>query len=66
MGVRAHDIRALSASWAWHEAVPLQALMSACQWKSPNTFTKCYLMEVRNINSKMYELGPLVAAQHIV
>ena len=46
--VKAHDIRAFAASKAFQSGVSLDQILSACHWKSHNTFTqfkkkkKCY------------------------
>ena len=44
--VRAHDVRAFAASKAFQGGVPLDQILSACHWKSHNTFTQCYLKDV--------------------
>ena len=44
--VRAHDVRAFAASKAFQGGVPLDQILSACHWKSHNTFTQFYLKDV--------------------
>ena len=63
--VRAHDVRAFAASKAFQGGVPLDQILSACHWKSHNTFTQFYLKDVAWADSELYHLGPVVAAQQI-
>ena len=63
--VRAHDVRAFAASKAFQGGVPLDEILSACHWKSHNTFTQFYLKDVAWADSELYHLGPVVAAQQI-
>ena len=44
--VKAHDVRALAASKAFQSGVSLEQILSACHWKSYNTFTQFYLKDV--------------------
>ena len=43
--VRAHDVRAFAASKAFQGGVTLDQILSACHWKSHNTFTQFYLKD---------------------
>ena len=61
--VRAHDVRALSASLAYSARVPLESVMEACTWASSNTFTAFYLKDVSLLQENVQRLGPLVVAQ---
>ena len=63
--VRAHDVCAFAASKAFQGGVPLDRILSACHWKSHNTFTQFYLKDVAWADSELYHLGPVVAAQQI-
>ena len=63
--VRAHDVRAFTASKAFQGGAPLDQILSACHWKSHNTFTQFYLKDVAWADSELYHLGPVVAAQQI-
>lgn len=66
-GARAHDIRALAASWAFRSGVALEDVMSACSWRSHNTFTSFYLKDISLSNPEgQISLGPIVAAQQMV
>ena len=43
---RAHDVRAVAASWALFEGVPLDGILSSAVRKNPNSFISCYLTDV--------------------
>ena len=63
--VKAHDVRAVAASKAFQGGISLDQIMSACHWKSHNTFTQFYLKDVAWADSELFHLGPVVAAQQI-
>ena len=63
--VKAHDVRAFAASKAFQSGVSLEQILSACHWKSHNTFTQFYLKDVAWAYSELYHLGPVVAGQQI-
>ena len=63
--IKAHDVRAFAASKAFQSGMSLEQLLSACHWKSHNTFTQFYLKDVAWADSELYHLGPVVAAQQI-
>ena len=62
--VKAHDIRAFTASKAFYGGVSVDQIMQACHWKAHNTFTNFYLKDLTwsDNDNNMY-LGPVVAAQ---
>ena len=61
--VKAHDVRAFAASKAFQSGVSLKQILSACHWKSHNTFTQFYLKDVAWADFELFHLGPVVAAQ---
>ena len=63
--VKAHDVRAFSASKAFQSGVSLEQILSACHWKSHNTFTQFYLKDVAWADTELFHLGPVVAAQQV-
>ena len=63
--VKAHDVRAFAASKAFQAGISLEQILSACHWKSHNTFTQFYLKDVAWADSELFHLGPVVAAQQI-
>ena len=64
--VRPHEVRALSASWAFTNNVPLEDIMHAAVWKSQSTFSSFYLRSMSSQSDNLYSLGPLVASQRVV
>ena len=58
--VKAHDVRSLAASKAFQSRVSLEQILSACHWKSHNTFTK-FQKDVAWCDSELYHVGPVVA-----
>ena len=63
--VKAHDVRAFAASKAFQSGISLDKILSACHWKSHNTFTQFYLKDVAWADSELFHLGPVVAAQQV-
>ena len=56
--VSAHEVRALSDSWAYNCQVAF--------WRSSGVFQNSYLRDMACIAEGMSTLGPVVVAQHIV
>ena len=44
--VKAHDIRAFTASKAFYSGVLVDQIIQACYWKARNTFKKFYLKDL--------------------
>ena len=63
--VKAHDIRAFTASKAYDGGVLVDQIMQACHGKAHNTFTNFYLKDLTWSDNNMY-LGPVVAAQQVL
>ena len=63
--VKAHDVRAFAASKAFQSGISLDQILSACHWKSHNTFTQFYLKDMALADSELFHLGPVVASQQI-
>ena len=55
--VKAHDVRAFAASKAFQLGVFLDQILSACHWKSHNTFTQFYLKDVAGL-TQSFPPGP--------
>ena len=62
----AHEVRALSSSWAWSNKVPLDDVVKAGFWSSENSFIRFYLRDTSVMASSLASLGPIVAAQAVV
>ena len=58
-----HEVRALSASVAFDRNISLDNIMSACSWRSHNTFTSFYLRDLARQGHDSLSLPPLVVAQ---
>ena len=65
-GVKAHQVRALAASWALHRNCSMEKILSACSWKNHTTFTSFYLRDMTLEKDGMRQLGPLVVAKQLV
>ena len=65
--VKAHDIRAFTASKAFYGGVSVDQIMQACHWKAHNTFTNFYLKDLTwsDTDNNLY-LGPVVAVQQVL
>ena len=56
--VKPLDVLAFAASKAFQGGVPLEQILSACQWKPHNTFTQFYLKYVTWADSELNHLVP--------
>ena len=63
--VKGHDLRAFATSWNALQKVSTRDILRAAQWRSHNTFTAFYLVDLSVIEEDMYKIGPLVTAHHI-
>ena len=64
--VTAHEVRALSASWAFNCQVALPDILSAAFWRSSGVYHNSYLRDMARIAEGMSTLGPVVVAQQVV
>ena len=64
--VTAHEVRALSASWAYNCQVALPDILSAAFWRSSGVFQNSYLRDMACVAEGMSTLSPVVVAQHVV
>jgi integrase len=62
----AHDIRALSTSWAATNGVPMNEILSAASWRSATVFTSHYLKDMCHQSAALHTIGPVVAARSVV
>ena len=58
--VTAHEVRALSALWAYNCQVALPDILSAAFWRSSGVFRNSYLRDMACIAEGMSILGPVV------
>ena len=64
--VIAHEVRALSASWAYNCQVALPDILAAFFWRSSGVFQNSDLRDMACVAEGMSTLGPVVVAQHVV
>ena len=64
--INAHELRALSTSWAYVNHTPLDDILKAAFWRNSSTFSSFYLRTLSVQKDDLYSLGPLVASQTIV
>ena len=64
--IKAHEVRALSSSWAFFHKVPLNEILKAAVWNHSSTFAKFYLRDISQQLHNLQDLGPIVAAQKMV
>ena len=64
--VTAHEVRALSASWAYNCQVVLPDILAAAFWRSSGVFQNSDLRDMACVAEGMSTLGPVVVAQHVV
>ena len=64
--VTAHEVKALSVSWAYNCQVALPDILSAAFWRSSGVFQNSYLRDMACNADGMSTLGPVVVAQQIV
>ena len=65
-GRTAHEVRALAASWAEFNNVPLIDILSNCNWKSPTLFSSCYYRDLASISEAMAAVGTIVTAGRVI
>ena len=64
--IKAHEVRALSSSWAFFDKVPLNDIHQAAVRNSSLTFAKFYLSDMSQQAQNLQSLGPIVVAQKVV
>ena len=64
--VKAHELRALSSSWAYVNHAPLEDILKATFWRNPTTFSSFYLRSFSSQQDNLFLLGPLVVAQTVI
>ena len=64
--VKAHDVRAMSASLSLLRSVGLEQILTAAGWRSHNVFTSYYLRDLSVQSEDLLRLGPLVSSQTVV
>ena len=60
--IKAHEVRAVSSSWAFFDKVPLNEILKAAVWNQSSTFAKFYLRGMSQQLENLHTLGPIVVA----
>jgi hypothetical protein len=55
--IKAHEVRAMSASWKAYQGTSLDEIMEACSWRSKSTFSEFYLRDMCSFLDDIYKLG---------
>ena len=63
---RAHELRAISASWCYMNFIPLEEVLKSAVWSSSSLFASHYLRDFREQTENMRAMGPIIAAQKVV
>ena len=63
---RAHELRALSTSWAYVNYIPLESILKSAVWSSSSLFASHYLRDFREQTENLRAMGPIIAAQKVV
>ena len=65
LGISAHEIRALSTSYAFEVGASLDSILNAGRWSSHSCFSAFYLRICVELADGMCAIGPVVAAQQV-
>ena len=63
---RVHELRALSASCAYINYIPLEEILKSAVWSSSSLFASHYLRDFREQTENLRAMGPIIAAQKVV
>ena len=63
---RAHELRAISASWAYMNYIPLEEILKSAVWSSTSLFASHYLRDFREQTENFRAMEPIIAAQKVV
>ena len=63
---RAHELRALSTSWANMNYIPLEEILKSVVWSSSSLFASHYFRDFREQTENLRAMGPIIAAQKVV
>ena len=63
---RAHELRALSTSWAYVNTIPLEEILKSAVCSSSSLFASHYLRDFREQTENLRAMGPIIAAQKVV
>ena len=63
--VKAHEVRALSNSWALFNSASLNEVLSAGFWRNENSFISFYLRSMSSAVDDFFSLEPIVFSQRV-
>ena len=55
--IKAHEVRALSASWKAFKGTSIDEIMEACTWRAKSTFSDFYLRDMCSVLDDLHILG---------
>lgn len=64
--IKAHELRALSTSWAYFNFIPIEEIIKAAVWSKSSTFASHYLRDFNAQSENLQRLGPMVVSQKLV
>lgn len=64
--VKAHEVRAIATSLAFHKTLSLQSILEATYWRCNSTFASHYLRDIRVTYDKCFSLGAYVSADSVL
>ena len=64
--IKAHEVKALSSSWAFFDKVPLNEILKAAVWNQSSTVAKFYLRDTSQQLQNLHYLGQIIVAQKVV
>ena len=65
-GVKGHQVRSLSSSWAYFRKLPLEEVRTAVDWKSQSVYANHYLKDVLQDDEVSGALPVVVAGNALV
>ena len=60
--VRAHEVRSVSTSVAFHRNWSVSSVLESATWSSSSVFSSFYLRDIQHEYDGLLSLGPFVAA----
>ena len=66
LNIKAHEVRAVATSWAYHNRIPTEDILQAASWLNHSTFSSFYLRSLSSQEDGLFRLGPLVSAQRVI
>ena len=58
MNIKAHKVRVVATSWAYHNRISSEDILQAASWKNHSTFSNFYLRSLAAQEGDLFRLGP--------